>query len=67
MSKHKPNFPDITVAFSVTDIFGRKVHEGEFRLSDDTERRAFGQRCNEAMRDGFIIHSCRKDIHEAQS
>lgn len=61
---NRPNFPNIIVAFTVSDRFGRKVHEGTFRLADDAERRAFGQRCHEAMRDGFVMTTCRKDILE---
>ena len=61
---NRPNFPNIIVAFTVSDRFGKTVHEGTFRLADDTERRAFGQRCHEAMRDGFVVTTCRKDILE---
>ena len=58
----KIDFPDITVAFRISTTTGQTVHEGQYRLADDTERRAFGQRCHDAMRDGFIITTCRKDI-----
>lgn len=60
MKRH--NFPDIVVAFTISDYLGVKVHEGTFRLVDDTERRAFGRRCHESMRDGFIVTTARKDI-----
>lgn len=59
---NRPNFPSIVVAFIISNHLGVKVHEGTFRLADDTERRAFGQRCHEAMRDGFIVTTCRKDL-----
>ena len=51
----KPHFDHIRVAFHVESKDGAIVHAGTYWLDDDTERRAFGQRCHEAIRDGFTI------------
>lgn len=61
----KPYFDHIRIVFTITDRLGNVVHLGGYWLDDDTERRAFGQRCHEAMRDGFVIHSCRDMGDEA--
>lgn len=55
------DFPNITVAFSVLDNEGEVVHTGKYRLRDDVERRAFGQRCHEAIADGYEVRTWRHD------
>lgn len=55
----KPIFDHIKIHYTVSDRLGNVVHSGSYWLDNDTERRAFGQRCHEAMRDGFVITSCR--------
>lgn len=55
----KIEFPAIVVGFTIHDESGKVVHRGKYRLNDDTERRAAGQRFHEAMRDGFEIRTRR--------
>lgn len=53
----KIEFPAIVVGFTIHDKSGEAVHSGKYRLDDDTERRAAGQRFHEAMRDGFEVRT----------
>lgn len=58
-------FPDIRVAFAVFDrVTGQSVHTGSYRLADDTERRAFGERCHQAIADGYLIQTWCADVRE---
>ena len=54
------NFDHILVHFTVANRLGEVVHKGRYWLDSDVERRAFGQRCNEAIKDGFVITTCRE-------
>lgn len=55
----KIRFDHIKINFTVTDRLSNVVHRGSYWLDDEQQRRAFGQRCHEAMRDGFVITSYR--------
>lgn len=55
----KVEFPAIVVGFTIHDAHGKAVHRGKYRLDDDIERRAAGQRFHEAMRDGFEVRTRR--------
>lgn len=57
---HKPTFHNIRVHFGIYDgDNGVRVHHGNYRLADDTERRAFGQRCHDAINAGHIVVTSR--------
>lgn len=59
----KPKFEHLRIVFTVTDRHGMRVHHGHYWLDNDSERRAFGQRCHEAMRDGYTVISRREDAN----
>lgn len=51
ISRFKPT----VVKFVVRDAHGRQYHTGSFKLHDDTERRAFRDRCNDALMAGHTV------------
>lgn len=53
--KPRPQFKPTIVKYFVRDAHGKKYHQGSFKLHDDTERRAFGERCNEALAAGHTV------------
>lgn len=57
------HFDHFKINFTVPDRLGNIIHRGSYWLDDDQQRRAFGQRCHEAIRDGFVIASYR-DMEE---
>lgn len=67
MNASNNRFPDIKVAFEVIAQDGSLVHKGSYRLSDDTERRAFGERCHKAIHDGYEIRTRKATLPGAQS
>jgi hypothetical protein len=69
MNACKPRFDHIRIAFTITDRLGKTIHTGKYWLDDAVERIAFGQRCHEAIRDGYIVISCRDlpDVKNAEA
>lgn len=51
----KPKFKPTTVKYIVRDAHGRQYHRGKFRLHDDAERKAFSERCNNALIAGHTV------------
>lgn len=52
---NKFSFKPTIVRYTVRDAHGKRYHSGSFRLHDDTERRAFGERCNEVLAAGHTV------------
>lgn len=66
---HHPVFQPITVNFTVTDPSRRRPpYAGRFRLDDTQQRRAFAERCNAAIADGFVVTaSCESAVRERRA